>query len=51
MCNPGIKAINAALNPAQTEYLYFYSDENGEYHFSKEYVNPKANASIENVTK
>nr|WP_308742164.1 endolytic transglycosylase MltG [uncultured Anaerocolumna sp.] len=51
ICNPGIKAINAALNPAQTEYLYFYSDENGEYHFSKEYVNPKANASNENVTK
>lgn len=42
ICNPGKAAIEAALNPAVTDYLYFYSDNNGEYHFSKEYVNPKA---------
>ncbi len=33
ICNPGRKAIDAALNPPQTEYLYFYSDA-GDYFFS-----------------
>lgn len=45
ICNPGKAAINAALNPAVTDYLYFYSDADGQYHFSKEYVNAK---TIEN---
>ncbi len=40
--NPGRAAIQAALNPSVTDYLYFYSDKTKEYHFSKEYVNPKA---------
>jgi uncharacterized YceG family protein len=39
ICNPGRAAIQAALNPESTEYLYFYSDEAGMYHFSKEYFN------------
>lgn len=30
ICNPGLKAINAALNPAQTEYYYFLTDASGE---------------------
>jgi uncharacterized YceG family protein len=38
--NPGRAAIQAALNPAATDYLYFYSDTDGKYHFSAEYVNP-----------
>ncbi|MDF2538291.1 MAG: mltG [Herbinix sp.] len=42
ICNPGKTAIQAALNPADTDYFFFYSDEAGEYHFSVEYVNPKA---------
>ncbi|BCK00380.1 endolytic transglycosylase MltG [Anaerocolumna chitinilytica] len=33
ICNPGRKAIDAALNPPQTEYLYFHSDK-GNYFFS-----------------
>lgn len=36
ICNPGREAINAALNPPQTDYLYFYSDEQKEYFFSHE---------------
>lgn len=32
--NPGVEAINAALNPAKTNYYYFVSDVNGEYHYS-----------------
>lgn len=30
ICNPGIKAINAAVNPADTDYVYFLTDEAGE---------------------
>lgn len=30
ICNPGIKAINAALNPADTDYYYFLTDKAGE---------------------
>lgn len=29
ICNPGLKAINAALNPAQTDYYYFLTDPTG----------------------
>lgn len=42
VCSPGRAAIQAALNPAETDYLFFYSDDQGVYHFSVEYVNPKA---------
>ncbi|MDF2804153.1 MAG: mltG, partial [Anaerocolumna sp.] len=38
ICNPGKAAIEAALNPAVTENYFFYSDENGQYHFSKDLV-------------
>lgn len=38
ICNPGKAAIEAALNPSVTDYYYFYSDENGQYHFSKDLV-------------
>ena len=34
ICNPGVEAIQAALNPAATDYLFFYSDTEGIYHFS-----------------
>ncbi len=30
ICNPGLKAINAALRPASTDYLFFLTDESGE---------------------
>ncbi len=30
ICNPGIKAITAALNPAQTDYYYFLTDASGK---------------------
>ena len=31
---PGLASIRAALNPAQTEALYFVAKGNGESHFS-----------------
>lgn len=30
ICNPGMKAINAALHPADTDYLFFLTDASGE---------------------
>ncbi len=33
--NPGIDAIEAVLNPADTDYLYFASDKNMNVYFSK----------------
>lgn len=30
ICNPGLKAINAALHPADTNYVFFLTDKSGE---------------------
>ena len=35
ICSPGNKAIMAAINPAQTDYLYFVSRNNGQHQFSR----------------
>ncbi len=36
--NPGIASIEAALRPADTEYLYFVSKKDGTHHFSRTYA-------------
>ena len=41
IANPGKKAIQAALYPAETEYFYFCSDKEGEYHYFKTYEEQK----------
>lgn len=33
--NPGLLALEAALHPADTDYLYFVTDESGQAHFAK----------------
>lgn len=32
--NPGLEALEAVLNPAKTNYLYYVSDKNGTLHFA-----------------
>jgi UPF0755 protein len=34
IANPGIDSIQAALNPAPVDYLYFVSKNDGSHHFS-----------------
>ncbi|MBQ8763979.1 MAG: endolytic transglycosylase MltG [Clostridia bacterium] len=35
--NPGMRTINAALNPADVDYLYFCHDENANYYYADTY--------------
>lgn len=37
VCNPGINAINAVLYPEETEYLFFVTDEEGNYYYAETY--------------
>jgi len=35
ICNPGIESIRAVIYPADTEYLYFVSKNDGSHYFSR----------------
>jgi UPF0755 protein len=35
ICNPGVDALEAAVSPARTDYLYFVADRTGGHAFSK----------------
>ena len=37
IANPGMDSIEAVLNPADTDYLYFVADRNGHNHYSQTY--------------
>ncbi len=37
ICNPGVASINAALNPADVDYLYFIADADGKMSFTASY--------------
>lgn len=43
ICNPGLEAIKAALNPAQTDCLFYLHDYNGQIHCVKTYEEHKEN--------
>jgi UPF0755 protein len=43
ICNPGLDAISATLNPAETDCLYYLHDSNGQTHCAKTYEEHKAN--------
>lgn len=38
ICNPGLDAINAALNPDKTPYYFFVSDKKGKYYYAETYT-------------
>ncbi len=46
ICNPGLSAIKAALNPAETECLYYLHDSDRQIHCSKTYKEHQANIAI-----
>ena len=37
ICSPSEESIDAALNPTQTNYLYFVADSNGKIYFTNTY--------------
>lgn len=41
ICNPSKDAIEAALNPIQSDYYYFVSDKTGKTYFTKNYSEHK----------
>lgn len=43
ICNPGADAIDAALNPADTNYYYFCHDKNGKAYYAKTNAQHEAN--------
>ena len=43
ICNPSASSIEAALNPSDDDYVYFYADSSGKLHFAKTYEEHKHN--------
>lgn len=45
IANAGVTSIEAALNPTETDYLYFLADKQGNNHFAKTFEEHKINKS------
>lgn len=43
ICNPGIDAIDAALHPTDTEYLYYLTGTDGKMHYATTFAEHQAN--------
>ncbi|MDO8461077.1 MAG: endolytic transglycosylase MltG, partial [bacterium] len=41
--NPGLEALNAVVNPAETQYFYYISDSSGRNHYAKTIEEHNAN--------
>lgn len=41
--NPGLDALDAALHPTKTDYLYYLTDKNGVMHYATTYAGHQAN--------
>ncbi|MBQ4313693.1 MAG: endolytic transglycosylase MltG, partial [Clostridia bacterium] len=37
ICCPGMNSITAALNPSDTDYYYFFTDDNGKHYYASTY--------------
>ena len=46
ICNPGINALRAALDPAETPYYFFLSDAAGKYYYARNYNEHQNNAYL-----
>jgi len=43
IANPGLIALRAVLSPIETDYLYYLSDDSGEFHYSETFEKHKEN--------
>ena len=46
ICSPGIKALDAAMNPKKTNFLYFVADGIGGHRFSNNYKEHLVNIKL-----
>ncbi|GHU80626.1 aminodeoxychorismate lyase [Clostridia bacterium] len=46
ICNPGLDAMEAALNPGESDYYFFVTDVNGKYYYAKTANEHYANVDI-----
>lgn len=46
ICNPGKKALEAVLNPAKTNYIYFVADGTGGHRFAETYKEHQKNVTV-----
>lgn len=51
VCNPGDRAINAALNPSKTNYYYFVADVNGKTYFARTLAEHERNIATAKAVK
>jgi len=51
ICNPGLDAINAALNPADTDYYYFCHSKDGKAYYAKTAAQHKKNLKKAGLTQ
>lgn len=49
ICNPGMAAIQAALNPTPSDYYYFLTDAQGQYHWAATLEEHNANRQATGV--
>lgn len=45
ICNPGLSVIDAVLNPAKTDYLYYLTDKDGNMHYASTIEQHNANVA------
>jgi UPF0755 protein len=45
ICNPGVASLQAALHPAQTDYMYFVANPDGSTRFAKQLDEQNANVA------